>query len=486
MREIGVEAEGASGLRSLRRIEPPASTVRPSRPQSSGTPNQAVASTLAGLGDFSAAQAELTCAVELAVSQRGIVSLALVDVDRLKIFNDCNGKAHGDAVLERLASALTNPVRGWTVFRVGGDQFAVFMPATSAADAKSALAEALSEAKGLENSVSFSAGVATQNVDTGDDPSVLWERASASLGEAKRSSRGQIATFDEVRHLVTVITPAKVNALRSLLDAPRLEIAFQPIWDLEHECLLGMESLARPWAGYGFEGPAEMFVIAEKLGRAHELDAICVAATISRAPELPPGSMLFLNVNPQSLVHQTVTPAGLATQLAEVGLAPSQVVLEVTEHSDARLDLVAEHANALSQAGFKLALDDVGAGNAGLMMMCEMPLDYIKLDSSVIAQVLTSIQARALLISIALFSFRVDAHLIAEGVETVEVFEFLRNAHHLDIMRDPPITGAQGYLLGKPSVDISLTPLTIQDALPATPAPSIIDPAKTGTISAAA
>lgn len=386
-------------------------------------------------------------------------------------------------MLERLANALTDPSRGWTAFRIGGDRFAAFMPALGADEAKLALGAALVEARGPQDAVSFTAGIGTHDSEAGDDPSVLWERASATLAEAKRSSRGQIVTFAEVRHLVTVMTPAKVNALRSLLDEPRLEIAFQPIWDLDNECLLGMESLSRPWAGYGFEGPADMFVIAEKIGRAHELDAICVAATIARAPELPPGAMLFMNVNPQSLVHDTVTPERLIGQLAAVGLSPSQVVVEVTEQSDARLDLVVDRATKLADAGFKLALDDVGAGNAGLMMMCEMPLNYIKLDSSVISQVLTSIQARALLISIALFSFRVDAHLIAEGVETAEVLEFLRNAHHLDIMRDPPITGAQGYLLGRPSVDISLTPLTIHDALPAPPAPPVVDP---GTFASAA
>ncbi|MGB0872483.1 MAG: EAL domain-containing protein [Solirubrobacterales bacterium] len=430
---------------------------------------------LTGLAGYSSSQIELAAAVARANERGEVLSLAMIDVDRLKIFNDCFGKPHGDMVLRQLADALAHAADGWMAFRTGGDSFAVLIPGRGEADAKQTLATRLDRACRAEPSVSFTSGIATHMPGDGDDSSVLWERASASLSESKRSGRGQIVTYSDVAKFVTVVTPSKVKALRSLLAEPRLEIAFQPIWDLGNECLLGMEALARPWSGYGFEGPAEMFVIAEKIGRAHELDAMCVAATLSRAPELPPGAELFLNVNPQSLVHDTVTPEFLLGGVEKSGLTPGQIVLEVTEQSDARLDIVVDRANCFVDHGFQLALDDVGAGNAGLAMLCEMPVNYIKLDHSVISQLLTSIQARAVLISIALFAFRVDAHLIAEGIETPEILEFVRNAHHLDIMRDPPITGAQGYLLGRPSVDISLTPLTIQDALPAPPTPPIAD-----------
>lgn len=425
---------------------------------------------LSGLAGYSSSQIELAAAVARSNESGQPLSLAMVDVDRLKIFNDCFGKPHGDQVLIQLATALSNEAAGWLAFRTGGDRFATLIPGLSESDAKQALSARLDIARQAEPSVSFTSGIATHTPGDGDDPSVLWERASASLSESKRSGRGQIATYSEVAKIVTVVTPSKVKALRSLLDEPRLEIAFQTIWNLGNECVLGMEALARPWAGYGFEGPAEMFVIAEKIGRAHELDAMCVSATLSRAHELPPGTQLFLNVNPQSLVHDTVTPEFLLERISTTGLTPEQIVLEVTEQSDARLDVVVDRANRFAEHGFQLALDDVGAGNAGLAMLCEMPVNYIKLDHSVISQLLTSIQARAVLISIALFAFRVDAHLIAEGIETPEILEFVRNAHHLDIMRDPPITGAQGYLLGKPSIDISRTPLTINDALPV-PAP---------------
>lgn len=390
----------------------------------------------------------------------------MVDVDRLKIFNDLFGKDQGDEVLQRLAAALDDHSAGWKAFRTGGDSFAALIPGIESVAAKAELAGRLKIAHPPARSVSFTSAVATLRKSDAADPSLLWERASASLDESKRSGRGQIVNYDDVAKSVTVVTPAKVKAVQNLLEDPRLEIAFQPIWDLENNRLLGMEALSRPWQGYGFDGPSDMFVIAEKIGRAHQLDAICVAATIERAPELPSGSLLFLNVNPQSLVHDSVTAEMLIGQLSNVGFSPSQVVLEITEQSDARLDILANRTALLADAGFKIAIDDVGSGNAGLQMLCQLPVDYIKLDHSVISQLTTSIQARAVLISIALLAYRVDAYVIAEGIETLEVFEFLRNAHHLDIMRDPPITGAQGYLLGRPQVDLTQTPATFNSALP--------------------
>ena len=99
---------------------------------------------------------------------------------------------------------------------------------------------------------SFTVGVAIVQPGTEAKAAVLWEQADAALYEGKRTG-AEIVVFDDVAELLSIVTPAKVQALRSLLDEPRLEIAFQPIWDLQDGRVLGLEALARPWAGYGFE-----------------------------------------------------------------------------------------------------------------------------------------------------------------------------------------------------------------------------------------
>ena len=131
------------------------------------------------------------------------------------------------------------------------------------------------------------------------------------------------------------------------------------------------------------------------------------------------------------------------------GLRPSQVVLEITERSDARLSQVVEDATRLRGLGFRLALDDVGAGNAGLEMLRELPVDFVKIDHTVIAAALDDTHAQAVLLAIIAYAGRAGAYVIAEGIESEQILSFVHNAEDLHLADGPPIKGGQGYLLGR-------------------------------------
>jgi EAL domain-containing protein (putative c-di-GMP-specific phosphodiesterase class I) len=264
--------------------------------------------------------------------------------------------------------------------------------------------------------------------------------------------------FDEVAQRLSVITPDKVHSLRSLLAEPRLEMAFQPIWKLQDNEILGFEALARPWPGYGFEGPAEAFAVAEKIGRAHELDAVCRAAALARADELPEDVLLFLNVNPQSLIHGTVDGDRLLRAVKAAGLDPERVVLEIPEGSPARLDHLIAGAKRLRQLGFQLALDDVGTGSSGLEMLRDLAVDFVKVDQSVIAAAVDDPKAQALLMAIIAFARRADAFVIAEGIESEQILSFVRHAHEMKVMNDRVIDGGQGFILGRPDPELASMP----------------------------
>ena len=410
---------------------------------------------LTDLGNHRSFQQELELAVANAARRSTSLAVALVDLDEFKLVNDRHGHRHGDEVLAHVARVLEFGRPDDRAFRIGGDEFALLLPDADSLGATRALARRLDAARKGPNAVSFTAGVAVLPADSPTEPNVLWEHADAALYEGKRRGGGQTTVFDDVADLLSLVSPAKIHALRALLDKPRLEIVFQPIWDLENDCTLGYEALARPWLGYGFDGPAEMFAIAEKIGRAHELDAVCRSAALARAPELPSGALLFLNVNPQSLAHDSLAGDQLVHAVRAVGLQPEQVVLEVTERSNARLDQVVADATRLRRLGFQLALDDVGAGNAGLEMLRELPVDFVKIDRSVIAGAVDDTHAQAVLVAILAYARRADAFVIAEGIETIDILEFVRNAADLQIVGESPISGGQGYLLGRPSSDPS-------------------------------
>jgi EAL domain-containing protein (putative c-di-GMP-specific phosphodiesterase class I) len=198
-----------------------------------------------------------------------------------------------------------------------------------------------------------------------------------------------------------------------------------------------------------------MFTVAEKIGRAHELDAVCRSATLARAHEIPEGILLFLNVNPQSLTHGDLGGDRLLRTVAAAGLDPSQVVLEITERSEARLSQVVADATRLRSLGFRIALDDVGAGNAGLEMLRELTVDFVKIDNSIIAAALEDVHAQAVLLAIIAYAGRAGAYVIAEGIESEQMLTFVQRADELRLVNGPPIKGGQGYLLGRPNPDIS-------------------------------
>jgi diguanylate cyclase (GGDEF)-like protein len=409
---------------------------------------------LTDLGNHREFQEELARAVAHAHRRSEPFALALLDLDDFKLINDRDGHPKGDEVLVAVARVLERGRRGDRAFRIGGDEFALLMPGTDREGARAALEHRQEQARETGLATGFTVGIAAINRESDEDPAVLWEQADAALYEGKRTGGNRVVVFDDVAELLSVVTPSKVRALRSLLDRPRLEIAFQPIWHLRDERVLGMEALARPWDGHGFDGPAEAFAVAEKVGRGPELDALCRAAALARASELPEDALLFLNMSPQTLERDTLSGDRLVRAVRDAGLEPERVVLEVTERAQARVEQVAAEVARLRGLGFRIALDDVGAGNAGLEMLRRMDLDFVKVDQAIIAGAVDDVNMQAVLVAIVAYAHRAGAFVIAEGIESQEVLEFVRHAEEFDVMRNLAIEGGQGYLLGRPSIQM--------------------------------
>ena len=413
---------------------------------------------LTDLGNHRVFQEELARSVATAMRRSEPVALALIDIDDFKLVNDRYGHQRGDDVLAEVALVLDSGRAEDRPFRIGGDEFALLMPGCDNGRARIALERILEMAGTDRNPTSLTAGIAVITPGVDGDPTALWEQADAALYEGKRTGGGRVTVFDEVSEQLSLVTPAKVHALRSMLAEPRLETAFQPIWNLQDNEILGFEALARPWPGYGFAGPAEAFAVAEKIGRAHELDAICRAAALARVSELPEDVLLFLNLNPQSLTHSTVDGDRLVRAVKAVGLEPERIVLEITERSPARLDHVIASALRLRSLGFQLALDDVGTGNSGLEMLRDLPVDFVKIDTSVVAAAVDDPKAQAVLVAIIAFARRAGAFVIAEGIESEEILSFVRHAHEVKVLNDRMIDGGQGFLLGRPDPDPTSAP----------------------------
>ncbi|WP_445148729.1 EAL domain-containing protein [Baekduia sp. Peel2402] len=388
---------------------------------------------------------ELRAAVSRARRHGEQVSLVAFDVDDFKFVNDRHGHRRGDELLREVAAVLDDGRAGDRAFRIGGDEFMLLLARTSEAGALAVCRKLLER---LERAgIRASAGLA--DLRPGDDHEALRQQADAAMYEAKRRGGHQVAPFSEIADETSVTSAEAGLALRTLLDLGEAETVFQPIWDLRRGRLLAVEALARFPQDYGFDGPAEAFDVAQRIGRVHDLDVLCTREALRRATrELPPDTLLFLNVAPQTLDRESGGD-WLLQALDEAGMGVERVVIEVTERVGARTAAVAAAIDRLRDHGLRVAIDDVGSGAGGLEMLRRTHPDFVKVDGSVVAAADGDSSARAVLLAIAAFATQTGAYVIAEGVEDDAALELIRA-----LPGAVRVDGAQGYGLGAPSPDM--------------------------------
>ena len=126
---------------------------------------------------------------------------------------------------------------------------------------------------------------------------------------------------------------------------------------------------------------------------------------------------------------------------------PAQVCFEITERSTAPIEVIQREVAGLKQCGFKIALDDVGAGNSGLEMMRRLRVDFVKIDRSVLLGAVEKGPGRGVLLAIVVFASEAGAFVIAEGIETQEMLAVIQETN-----RGPfAVQGIQGFILGVPA-----------------------------------
>lgn len=376
--------------------------------------------------------------------------LAIMDLDEFKEANDTFGHDRGDAILRSFAEVLTNVTPdGVSTYRIGGDEFALILPNFESGMAVDLLNVVRARSReALGNGVTVSVGVARLK----DDEALLRQEADAALYEAKLRGRNLVVLYHDDGHSQPLFPAAKLAAVRQLLIEGKVRPLFQPIWDLHESRLLAFEGLSRPDESYGLAGPQQAFEIAEKFGRAADMDRICRLHILEAAAALPAEADIFINLSPYTLTHQSFDPAQLIGEILRAGIDPGRVVYEITERSQVAPDAIAEGVRMLRQAGFRVALDDVGAGNNGLEMLRKVEFDFVKVDRDVVIEAQQSGTGRAALMAILAFASESQALVVAEGVEDEAMFGLVKEVAHSAVRGTPGlIHGVQGYLFGRPT-----------------------------------
>jgi diguanylate cyclase (GGDEF)-like protein len=382
------------------------------------------------------------------------VALVLLELDEVEEAGLHQLDQDPDDRMRHLAEAVRTALRlGDRAFRIGGTELAIIMPHTAAQSAEvpasRLLRSCLWPAPGKAR-LSFSGGIAAVP-STARDRDELLRQAEAALRWSRRHGGAQVEVFDLRRHLA-VAEASDLRAAGAAVDETirraLLMPVFQPIVDLGNGSVLGFEGLVRPAPGSAFDGPAGLSAAAAASGRTTQLDLACLEAVAAAGHALGGGRYLSVNISPRVLESPDFSPVWLIERLERHGLEPSRVVVEVTEQEAiANAHAFMRSVGDLQQAGFRVAADDVGAGNAGLRLLSQVRFDVVKIDLSLVQPGTERTSSQAVLGSLCDLAARQGALIIAEGVETAE---------QLRTLRSMGVPAAQGYLLGRPGPDIGI------------------------------
>ena len=390
-------------------------------------------------------------------------ALVFIDLDRFKPINDAFGHEAGNAVLQefarRLRALAPAPAR---VGRLGGDEFAVLVPDSGDDHALAGLVDAVLAAAsrpivydGASLTVSASIGV-SRFPDNGQTGPELLRSADAAMYRVKQNGRNGSNVFATSSPDTLAQQRAKLaqrlaieTDLHEALHGGQLRLVYQPIVDVASGALHGVEALIRWPRPDGSCVPPDVFIpIAEQsdlivdIGRWVLRQALRDLASLKGVTG---GALARLKVHVNMAASEftcTSLPHMLQSASADLGVPPSQVVLELTEGMLMRQpEQVMRVMHQLRHIGFEISLDDFGMGHSSLALLKSLPISSLKIDRSFVRDLATSERDRAIAQTIVDLGRHLRLEVIAEGIE---------NAAQLDVLQGCGCRFAQGYLLGRP------------------------------------
>ena len=269
------------------------------------------------------------------------------------------------------------------------------------------------------------------------EPTVRIERA---IYKAVDEARALCRREREQKHTL------RLNELRRILAIEGIFVRYQPIVALADGGVHGFEALSAGPRGDIFESPEMLFSFAEETDQIVELERLCRSSAIRGASVLGSERKLFLNTSARGLSDPDLLGPAQRELLASVGLAPENLVVEVTERvAIAGNRELRAAVDRLRAAGVQFAVDDVGAGYASLQAVAEVEPQYLKFDLSLVRDIHQSRIKQGLLESLVGLAAKIDARIVAEGVEQAEEYHTLRELG---------VPLAQGFLFAPPQPEM--------------------------------
>jgi diguanylate cyclase (GGDEF)-like protein len=382
-------------------------------------------------------------------------TICIANLDGFKPINDLFGAEAGDEILCQVAHRLKACMPdGATVTRHDGDEFAFILPLVferlGAERIGQMMKDVLSAPYDLgDRNVRLSAsfGFAIYPF-AGEEFEDLLKSAETALYRSKRRGRGQITVFSQEIAQEMKRSTQLEQALRTAVIADAVETHFQPIVSLRDGSVLGFEALAR-WIDpdLGFVSPSIFVPLAEERGFIDALSETLLRKAAEAALHWPHELFLSFNLSSAQLMDTGTSQSILAT-LAQVGLDPRRLELEITETAVMTSADTAHRIIADLQAhGVKISLDDFGTGQSSLGRLRDFTFDKVKIDRAFVSQITTDRASEHIVKAIVAMCAGLDLEVVAEGIES------LADAEKLTALG---CKMGQGYYYGKP-VDAAAT-----------------------------
>lgn len=395
---------------------------------------------LTGLTNRSGFVDALQQAIERAQRDGESFAVLYLDLDHFKDINDTLGHPVGDLLLQSLADRLRTSVRGMdTLARFGGDEFALIQtsipePLDAAVLSEKLLAAINAPFTILGNVIRTGAsiGIAVYGLDS-PSAETLLSHADVALYRAKAEGRGTFRFFTDSMDL-EVRTRVSLGAdLRGAIAAGQLFLVYQPQIDVDTGRFVGVEALAR-WQHpkRGLVSPTTFIPIAEQNGMIVALGTWALREACRQMKEwitaaiAPP--LIAVNVSGQQFKTPFALENVISAVLAETGLPPQRLELELTE--SVLMEISRAHNDALlrlRKAGHRIAIDDFGTGYSSLEYLARFPVDRIKIAQNFIVD-LTGTSGNPVIVKAAIsLAHELNLDVVVEGVETLEQLELVRS-----------------------------------------------------------
>jgi diguanylate cyclase (GGDEF)-like protein len=392
---------------------------------------------------------------QIEAAGKGELAVLWLDLDKFKEINDSLGHPTGDGVLCTVARQLSSIVDGrGSVARFGGDEFVLLARGSKPYFAEELAREVMRglsvpmnlEGTALQVTGSIGAAVAPTH---GTEADTLLRHADMALYHAKANGRNDFCMFESAMQDEFHAKRRLEGALKEAIERGELEVYYQPIVDLKTKKVSCCEALLR-WhhPEFGMVSPATFIPLAESTGLISPISHWVLYEACAAASKWPEDVSIAVNMSP-ALLKDLHLSHMILSALYRSGLAARRLELEITESV-----LLEENAQSNSlirefqRIGLKLSIDDFGTGYSSLTYLKKYRFDKIKIDTSFIADVTKSREARAIIHALVGLAAELDMEIVAEGIETETQLGYVTGAG---------CTAAQGFFLGRPVTKSEIT-----------------------------